>query len=274
MKRIVLLVVALFLVIGMPFAGVASNVSVNVNIGPPPPLEFVAPPDVVVVPSGGTDVYLVPGTAGLYFYGGYWYRFHGGYWFRAGAYSAPWVPIQVSLVPSHVVVIPPDYILNMPPGYHRIHYNDFHSHWNDWGRTKHWHNQNWYKDHSRTHWAGQEFHRPPGHPGGGKGPHDRGPNKGTPGVAGSHDRGPRGKPTDVGPQAKGPRGDAKPRDKGPGGPAGMAGPQDKGPRGPSSGAVGRTHDNGPKGKSGVASPQDRGPKGKPVDVGFQDKGPR
>ena len=128
MKRIVLLMFSLFLVAGIPFVGAVAEVNINISVPPPPPppppLEFPGPPDVVVVPSGPNDVYLVPDMAGLYFYGGYWYRFNEGYWFRASLYSGPWITIRQSLVPRAVVVIPPDYVLSMPPGYHRIHYGE------------------------------------------------------------------------------------------------------------------------------------------------------
>lgn len=165
MKQIVFFVVCLFFVVGATFVG-AAQVNININVPPPPPLEFAAEPDVVVVPSGTSDVYLVPDTVGLYFYGGYWYRFYGDHWFRASLYSGPWIGVGLSLVPSAVVVIPPDYILGVPPGYHRIHYGDFHGHWRDWGRNHYWNRHDWYRDHSHHHWGGRDFHRrPPGHHG-------------------------------------------------------------------------------------------------------------
>jgi len=160
MKQIVLLMVSLFFALGMPLVG-AAQVNINISVPPPPPLAFAAPPDVVVVPSGTSDVYLVPDTVGLYFYGGYWYRFYGDHWFRASLYSGPWIIIAESLIPPAVVVIPPDYILGLPPGYHRVHYGDFHSHWRDWGRNHYWNRQGWYRDHSQHHWGGRDFHRPP-----------------------------------------------------------------------------------------------------------------
>ena len=161
MKQIALLV-SLFAMIGLPIVGTAANVSININVPPPPPLVFPRPPDVVVVPSGASDVYMVPDTVGLYFHGGYWYRFHGNHWFRGSHYGGPWRPIEVSLVPRGVAVIPPDYILGMPPGYHRIHYGEFHSHWRDWDRNHYWRSHDWYRDHSRHPWGGRDFHRPPG----------------------------------------------------------------------------------------------------------------
>ena len=156
MKRIVLFLVSLLVVVGMPLMAVSGNV--NISIGVPPPLTLAGPPDVVVVPSGGSDVYLVPNTVGLYFYGGYWFRFHNDHWFRSAVYTGGWSPVGVSLVPAPVVVIPPDYVLSVPPGYHRIHYGDFHRHWKDWGHNHYWNKQAWYRDHSQHHWGGRDFH--------------------------------------------------------------------------------------------------------------------
>lgn len=169
MKQIVIVVISLFLVVCMPSIGASGNV--NISIAVPSPLTFVGQPDVVVVPSAGSDVYLVPNTEGLYFYGGYWYRFYGNHWFRSTIYSGSWHPVGVSLVPAPVVVIPPDYILSVPPDYHRIHYGDFHRHWRDWGRNHHWNRQAWFRDHSHHHWGGRDFHRPPGGHHGGVGHH-------------------------------------------------------------------------------------------------------
>ena len=165
MKRVTLLMASVFFAVSIPVVGAVGGVSININVPPPPsilppppPLPFATPPDIVVVPSGATEVYLVPNTVGLYFHGGYWYRFHGDHWFRASLYSGPWGPVEVSLVPRAVVAIPPNYILSMPPGYHRIHYVDFNSHWRDWGRTHYWNSQPWYRDHALHHWGGREVH--------------------------------------------------------------------------------------------------------------------
>jgi len=187
MKRSIVFLVSLFLVVGMSL-GAAAEVNININVPPPPPLEFPAPPDVVVVPSEASDVYLVPGTAGLYFFGGFWYRFNEGYWYRAAHYRGPWVSIYETLVPRPVLVIPPDYILSVPPGYHRIRYGEFHNHWRDWGRNHYWSRQPWYREHAEHHWAGRDFHRPPASAGGKveaeKGPRGGGPGAGKPAGAG------------------------------------------------------------------------------------------
>jgi hypothetical protein len=124
-----------------------------------PPL--VQPESVVVVPSGGADVYLVPGVEGLYFFRGSWFRLHNGYWFKSPAvHGRPWAPLGLAAVPNAIITIPPTYILNMPPHYHRIRFNDFRNNWKPWEQSHHWGNQGWYRDHRTRYWGGNAFHSP------------------------------------------------------------------------------------------------------------------
>ena len=157
MKRISSFMACLFFIVGMAAVGRA-QVSVSINVPPPPPLVFPAPPDVVVVPSEESDVYLVPNTVGLYFFNGVWYRFFENHWFTSTIYNGPWVFAQTSIIPAPVGVIPPDYILGLPPGYHRIHYGEFRGHWRDWGRNHYWGRRAWYREHAEHRWGGREFH--------------------------------------------------------------------------------------------------------------------
>ena len=116
----------------------------------PPPVLTVQNPELVVVPSGEAQVYMVPNMTGVYFYGGSWYRYHHGVWFRAASYNEPWVFVESPVVPSFVVGISPFYAFYLPRGYHRIHYGEFHSHWRTWDREKHWHNERWFKNERRA----------------------------------------------------------------------------------------------------------------------------
>ncbi len=116
---------------------------------PPPPLA-VRQPDLVVVPSGEAQVYMVPNMVGVYFYGGWWYRFHHGVWFRASVYDAPWVMVRPAIVPGFVVGISPAYTLYLPPTYYRIHYVDFHSHWRQWDHDHRWHRERWFQNERRA----------------------------------------------------------------------------------------------------------------------------
>ena len=111
----------------------------------PPPLQFDAPPDVVVVPSNGAPVYMVPNVTGVYFYNNYWYRFYSGRWFRTTVYNGSWGPVALKVVPMAIVNVPPEYPRYLPRGYQRVHYNDFNRNWNTWEREQHWQKQDWYR---------------------------------------------------------------------------------------------------------------------------------
>jgi hypothetical protein len=55
----------------------------------PPPIPFVAPPEVIVIPE--TDVYVVPDIdADLFFWGGWWWRLWEGLWYRSHYYNRDW----------------------------------------------------------------------------------------------------------------------------------------------------------------------------------------
>lgn len=221
-------IVAVFSLLGAPLA-TAQDVSVAIDIGVPPPISFAAPPDVVVVPSGESYVYMVPNRVGLYFYGGHWYRYHLGHWFRSDIYNGSWGLIDIGLVPSFVLDIPPEYPRFLPRGYHRLHYGDFYRNWNSWDRDRHWHNRDWFRREMRPDVRQQRFSRieryrgtrsvwPQGTPRIGAVPGPRGPGAGP---------GPRGPGAGPGPGPRGPG--AGPGPRGPG-----AGPG-PGPRGPGAG---------------------------------------
>jgi hypothetical protein len=119
-----------------------ASVSVEVNVVAPAQLE-IQEPDMVVVPSGDTYIYMIPTIVGVYFYDGYWYRYHEGAWFSASVYNGAWVGIAAA--PAVVVAIDPYYPFYLPAGYHKIGYADFHAHWQNWNHNHHWHNQAWFK---------------------------------------------------------------------------------------------------------------------------------
>ena len=125
----------------------------------PPPQIVVQEPQLVVVPSGNTQVYMVHDTPGIYFYDGHWYRHHHGVWFSSTSYNTPWVYVRPAGVPSFVVDIPPTYPLYLPPSYHRIHYREFHSHWRTWDHDRHWEKQHWYQNERRAEVRNERMHR-------------------------------------------------------------------------------------------------------------------
>jgi hypothetical protein len=124
----------------------------NFPVAPPPVLDVgpssqqgVATPDVVVVPSGETYVYMVPNTTGVYFYGGYWYRTYEGYWFRSQNSVGSWGMVALTVVPRVVLNVPPESPRFLPPSYYRIHYDDLRQHWQEWDHNHEWHNHDWFK---------------------------------------------------------------------------------------------------------------------------------
>jgi hypothetical protein len=108
---IVMLVVAGAVLSALP-AG--AQVSVNVNLGPPP-VVFAAPPRVVVIPK--TPVYYAPDTSyNVFFYEGRYYSFHNGGWFLATSHAGPWALVPVAHVPGPVLAVPVKYY-KIPPGH-------------------------------------------------------------------------------------------------------------------------------------------------------------
>lgn len=115
MRRAVAIAMLLGPVLLAPGPG-AADVSVNLNIGPPPPIVVAAPPPLVVVP-GVPQVHYVP-TLGVdvFVFGGRWYYLHGGHWFVGPSHRGPWQPIVIAKVPRPVLAVPVTYY-KVPPGH-------------------------------------------------------------------------------------------------------------------------------------------------------------
>jgi hypothetical protein len=196
MKKIAAVLAGILLAASVPAASMAGEVNVNVSVGQPavapaagmpPPLE-VQNPEMVVVPSGNSYVYMVPNVYGVYFHNGFWFRYYNGVWFRSTAYNSGWVVVRPALVPRVVIGVYPEYAMYLPAGYFRIGWGDFRAHWRGWGYG-HWHGQPWFKhemrargerhrhiERQRNDWARGQGHRPAGYharPAGHKaGPHN------------------------------------------------------------------------------------------------------
>jgi hypothetical protein len=107
-NRSLLLPVVAAVVLAAAGAGAArGEVSVNINLGPPP-IVVAEPPAVVLVPE--SRVYFVPDPhIDVFFYDGYWWSPRGERWYRARAYNGPWVVMERSRVPRSVIYMPRDY---------------------------------------------------------------------------------------------------------------------------------------------------------------------
>jgi hypothetical protein len=109
------LVIALLVTAAAAYGPVVhAQVSVNINVLPPPVI-FPAPPRVLVVPR--TPVYYVPDTTyNVFVYDRHYYSFHEGAWFVAASHGGPWVYVPVDRVPRPVVAVPVRYY-KVPPGH-------------------------------------------------------------------------------------------------------------------------------------------------------------
>ena len=81
------LLFGIILLVGLIVLPIMSMAQIPVPL--PPPIPFVGPPNVVVLP--GTDIYAVPDIEqDLYFRQGWWWRHHGGHWYRSRSYDQGW----------------------------------------------------------------------------------------------------------------------------------------------------------------------------------------
>lgn len=92
-----------------------ADVTVHVQIGPPP-VVFATPPPVVVVPGVPTVHYVPSAPVDLFVVGGRWYAWHGGVWWVARSYRGPWARVGVAALPAGLLSVPPTYS-RVPPGH-------------------------------------------------------------------------------------------------------------------------------------------------------------
>ena len=91
-----------------------SQVSVQVNIGQPPPVVVARP---VLVPVQASPVMYAPSYGSdLFFYDGRYYTVRDDHWFYAARVNSPWVAISIGKVPQQVLAIPVTYY-RIPPGH-------------------------------------------------------------------------------------------------------------------------------------------------------------
>jgi hypothetical protein len=148
MKKVFLGTMLLTLMLIFPLPTTA-RVDIDINISLPPPVRFVEPPELIVLP--GSYVYAVPDVeVDIFFHDGWWWRSWDSRWYRSREYSSGWVYYQN--VPSFYREIPSDwrhYYRERRWRGHEWHYQRIPHHrvtryWRDWERDRYWeHQQTW-----------------------------------------------------------------------------------------------------------------------------------
>ena len=108
-------IIAMLILAGSALPGpVAAQVSVNVNIGQPPPVIVAQP---VLVPVQASPVYYAPSSGrDLFFYEGRYYTIRDDQWFYAARLNTPWVAVSIGKVPRQILAVPVAYY-RVPPGH-------------------------------------------------------------------------------------------------------------------------------------------------------------
>ena len=127
-----------------------AEVSVNINLGPPP-IVVSEPPALVMIPH--SQVHFVPDpNIDVFFYGGYWWSPRGERWYRSRAYNGPWGVIERGRVPRAVVYMPPDYRTRYERERH-VPYGQWKKEHGRWDRENRKAQKRWEKDREKE-WKG------------------------------------------------------------------------------------------------------------------------
>src|SRR5574341_1720022 len=114
MKKLLLGTILLSWAIALSIPSLAAGVEINIGVSLPPPIVFVVPPTVIVLPDAD-DVYVVPEIhEDIFFWNGRWWRPWEGGWYRSSHYDRGWV--YYNHVPRFYFDVDPDW-----RGYYRDH---------------------------------------------------------------------------------------------------------------------------------------------------------
>ena len=142
MKKLLSGTLLLALALACPLQTMA-RVEVGVSISLPPPVVFVEPPQLIVLP--GTYVYAVPDAeVDIFFYEGWWWRTWDGRWYRSRDYSSGWGYYEN--VPSFYREVPSDWRnyyrerrwRGQEWDYRRIPHHQVQRNWRDWQERRYW----------------------------------------------------------------------------------------------------------------------------------------
>ena len=123
-------------------ASAETDVSINVNLGPPPVVvsprppaypppryDYPEPAELVVIPR--TTIYFVPGISfDLFFHNDYWWTRDNGRWYRSREPRGNWVFVDPRRVPREIVRVRPDY-RNYYGNERHVPYGQLKKHWRE-----------------------------------------------------------------------------------------------------------------------------------------------
>jgi len=121
-----------------------AEVSVSINLGPPP-IVVSQPPEVVMIPR--SQVHFVPDPdIDVFFYGGFWWSPRGERWYRARAYNGPWGVIGRRQVPRAVLYVPRDYRTRYEQEGRRVPYGQWKKDRSRWDRDNRKAHKQWERE--------------------------------------------------------------------------------------------------------------------------------
>ena len=123
-----------------------ARLAVDIHISLPPAIQFIEPPQMIVLPE--TNVYVVPeAEVDIFFYEGWYWRSWQGGWYRSRNYNSGWN--QYHNVPSFYAQIPSgwrnDYRDHRWKGHEwnsqRLSHQQVQQHWDSWEKDRYWEKQ-------------------------------------------------------------------------------------------------------------------------------------
>jgi hypothetical protein len=143
MKKALLGAILLVLASAVPVPAMA-GVDISIGVSLPPPIVFVGPPDVIVMPD--TDsVYVVPDIeVDLFFWNGWWWRPWQGGWYRSQYHNHGWA--YYNDVPGFYFDVDPGWRGHYRDhswygrrwDYERVPHRRLQQNWKGWRDTRYW----------------------------------------------------------------------------------------------------------------------------------------
>ena len=100
-KRVLFLLLTLWLLVAANSQASNVDVGINVNIGAPA-IVIESPPEFLLIPSLGLHV-SIGAPYDLFYLDGYYYQFHNNRWYRSNHYRGPWGYVDRRYLPKRML---------------------------------------------------------------------------------------------------------------------------------------------------------------------------